>query len=108
VTDLTPLKGMRLELLNLVDTRVTDLSVLRGMPLTSLRLHGCSKLTDFSPLKEVRELTTLTLPAGAKGIEFLRGFPHLERLGFNEDVKNGYRPDMTVAEFWKAYDAGKR
>jgi len=105
---LTPLKGMRLEELNLVSTGVTDLSVLRGMPLTSLRLHGCSKLTDLSPLKEMRELTTLTLPAGAEGIDFLRGFAHLERLSFTEDMKNGYRPEKTAEEFWRAYDAGKR
>ena len=108
VTDLTPLKGMRLELLNLVDTRVTDLSALRGMPLTSLRLHGCGKLRDLSALKDFRELTTLTLPAGAKGIEFLRELPHLERLSFSEDMKNGYRPDKTVGEFWAAYDGGKK
>jgi hypothetical protein len=108
VTDLTPLKGMRLEYLNLVDTRVTDLSALRGMPLTSLRLHGCRKLTDLSPLRDVRELTTLTLPAGAKEIEFLREFPHLERLSFEEETKNGFRPDKTVGEFWKAYDGGKK
>jgi Leucine-rich repeat (LRR) protein/tetratricopeptide (TPR) repeat protein len=105
VTDLTPLRGMRLEVLNLVDTKVTDISVLRGMPLTNLRLHNCGRLSDVSPLAEARGLVTLTLPAGAKEIEFLRGFGKLERISYFEESKGAYRPTKTAAEFWKEYDA---
>ncbi len=105
ITDLSPLKGMPLETLQLQKTKVTDLSALRGMPLTDLRLHDCTDLTDLSPLAEAKELTSLTLPAGAQNIDFLRAFPRLERISFKEDWKNGGRPDKTAAEFWKEYDA---
>jgi serine/threonine protein kinase/Leucine-rich repeat (LRR) protein len=107
VSDLTPLKGLKLVLLNLANTDVKDLSPVRGMPFTSLRLHGCKYLTDFSPLADARELTEITLPAGAKGIEFLRTFPKLKRISFTEDASNGFRPDKTAAEFWEEYDAQK-
>lgn len=107
VSDLTPLKGMKLVLLNLANTDVKDLSPIRGMPFTSLRLHGCKHLTDFSPLADARDLTEITLPAGAKNIEFLRAFPKLKRISFTEDASNGFRPDKTAAEFWEQYDAGK-
>ena len=107
VTDLGPLRGMSLEFLNLVSTKVSDISALRGMPLTSLRLDGCAELTDISPLAESKKLRMLTLPAGAKDIEFLRNFPALERLGYKEDPKNGWLPDKTAAEFWREYDAAK-
>ncbi len=103
VTDLRPLQGMPLE--QIIVSKVSDLAVLRGMPLRSLRLHQCPKATDFSPLAELKELTSLTLPADASGIDFLRTFPKLARIGFKEDWNNGGRPDKTAAEFWKEYDS---
>ncbi len=59
-----------------------DLSALRGMPLKKLKLHDCPAQTDFSPLAESKELTSLTLPAGATNLEFLRALPKLERIGY--------------------------
>ncbi len=103
ITDLRPLQGMPLEELSL--GKVSDLSILRGMPLRSLRLHECPEETDLSPLAESKELTSLTLPAGAKRLEVLRTLPKLSRIGFKEDWKNGGRPDQTAEEFWKEYDA---
>jgi hypothetical protein len=108
ITDLSPLKGMPLEILNLGETKVSDLSALRGMPLTDLRLHGCTELTDLSPLADCKELKNLTLPPKAKDFEFLRAFPKLERISFAEDPKDGYRVAQTSAEFWNEYDAKKK
>ena len=107
VTDLSPLKGMPLEYLHLGGTKVTDVSALRGMPLNALFLHGCPDLTDLSPLADCEDLKDITLPPKAKDYEFLRTFPNLERIGFVDDSKYGYRPDRTAAEFWQEYDAGK-
>jgi Leucine-rich repeat (LRR) protein len=104
-TDLSPLKGMPLDFLSLSsNVYVTDLSVLRGMPLVELRLHDCTGITDLSPLKDCKELKWIILPPNAKGFEFLRTFPVLERISFEDDSKNGYRPTKTAAAFWKDYD----
>jgi hypothetical protein len=52
VTDLTPLKGMPLTVLNCRGTRVSDLSPLTGMPLKKL---GC----DFRPDRDLAILRSL-------------------------------------------------
>lgn len=62
VQDLTPLKGLRLENLNLYLCPISDLTPLAGMPLTSLNVRGVRSLTDLSPLKDSR-LTYLTCHA---------------------------------------------
>jgi hypothetical protein len=108
VTDLTPLAGLPLAQLSLRGTRVTDLSALRGLPLTGLYLINCRALTDLSPLAECAGLTSLTLPPGAKEIEFLRALPKLERISFHETPKEPTRPAQTAAQFWEEYDAGKK
>jgi len=105
VNDLSPLQGMPLERLDLGYTKVADISALRGMPLTEAKFSNCTALTDLSPLKDCKELQTITLPPNAKNFEFLRAFPKLERLSFTEDSSNSYRPDKTAAEFWREYDA---
>jgi hypothetical protein len=105
VTDLRPLEGMPITRLHLSGTKVKDLSALRGMQLTFLRTHGCSELTDLSPLADCKELNNVTLPPNAGNIEFLRTLPNLSRLSFNEDKKNWLLTDKTAAEFWKEYDA---
>jgi hypothetical protein len=73
------------------------------MSLTSLRLHDCTALTDLSPLLDCKGLSDLTIPKNAHEIEMLRRLPKLERLGFREDAKNGWRADKTAAEFWASY-----
>jgi len=104
VTDLRPIEGMPLEDLGLQGTKVTDLSVLRGMPLTNLRFNNCSELANLSPLADCRQLEQLTLPPNAKGIDFLRTLPKLERLSF-QTQSDRITPDKTAAEFWREYDA---
>jgi hypothetical protein len=99
---------MPLETLNLKMTKVTDLSALRGMPLTKLEFLNCPDLTDLSPLAETKGLSLLILPPNAKEIDFLRTFPKLERVGFNEHPVSRNLPDKTAAEFWEEWDAKKK
>jgi serine/threonine protein kinase/Leucine-rich repeat (LRR) protein len=96
VSDLSPLQGLSLERLDLSYTNVTDISVLHGMPLIEASLSHCAALTDVSPLADCKELQIVTLPPNAKNFEFLRAFPQLKRLSFEED--------KTPAEFWREYD----
>jgi eukaryotic-like serine/threonine-protein kinase len=98
--DLQVLAGKRLEKLFLTETPVADISVLRTMPLRELMLYG-TQVTDFHPLADIPTLNLLTLPAGAKDIEFLRHKPGLQKLGFTS-YPNDAPP---VEQFWKEYDA---
>jgi serine/threonine protein kinase len=50
VSDLSPLDGMQLRQLDCWGTRVSDLSPLKGMPLTEL-VCGAAQVSDLSPLK---------------------------------------------------------
>ena len=60
VTDLTPLAGMPLEMLNLNDVPVTDLTPLASMTrLRSLNLHG-TPVSDLGPLSGLK-LTELSV-----------------------------------------------
>ena len=72
MSDLSPLKGMPLTTLNCGGTRVSDLSPLKGMPLKAL---GC----DFKPERDA---------------EVLRSIKTLEKIN-----------DKPAAEFWKNVDA---
>ncbi len=78
------------------------------MPLTSVRLMGCTEITDLSPLEDCQELQNITLPPNAKNIEFLRAFPKLTRIGFRQDPNATWLADKTAAEFWQEYDAKKK
>jgi hypothetical protein len=88
--------------LQISGTEVTNLSALRGMPLTYLRMHDCPEITDLSPLADCRTLTALTLPPNAKDIEVLRTLPKLKRIGFKEN--SNWLPDQTAADFWREHD----
>jgi serine/threonine protein kinase/Leucine-rich repeat (LRR) protein len=46
---------------DLSDTKITDLSLLSGMPLGSLNLTGCKEIANFAPLREFHSLTGLQL-----------------------------------------------
>ncbi len=104
INDPSFLEGMPLEDLWLGFGKF-DLSVLRGMPLKKLKCHDCSAKTDVSPLADLSELTSLTVPAGAQKLETLRSLRKLERIGYKEDWTNGGRPDHTAAEFWKEFES---
>ncbi len=57
LTDLSPLKGLPLTLLSCENNKIRDLSPLQGMPLTSVYIHQC-QVADLSPLRGMK-LTTL-------------------------------------------------
>jgi hypothetical protein len=69
VADLSPLRDMPLTVLIAGDTRVSDLSPLQGMRLKQLTLQSTA-VTDLSPLKEM-PLTALDL-AGSRGVSDIR------------------------------------
>jgi len=108
VTDLSPLAGMKLESLQMSRTPVKDLAALRGMPLTSVRFVGCTELTDLSPLADCKDLQNIQLPPNATNIEFLRVFPKLTHIGYQQDPKSALLADKTAAEFWQEHDTKKK
>ncbi len=57
LSDLSPLRGVKLTYLDCGRTTVSDLSPLQGMPLTGLRCGG-TQVSDLSPLRDMK-LTTL-------------------------------------------------
>lgn len=61
VSDLSPLTGMPLRTLCINGTRVKDLTPLKGMPLNNLQLHE-SPISDLSPLRGMK----LTILEAAK------------------------------------------
>ncbi len=74
LSDLSPLKGMKLTWLNCEATLVKDLSPLKGMPLNYLHIGGTS-VFDLSPLKDMK-LTKLDCPgAPVSDLTPLKGMP---------------------------------
>jgi hypothetical protein len=53
VSDLRPLKGLKLEKLSLFGSQVADLGPLEGMPLAWLDCRSCGRLSELAPLKRV-------------------------------------------------------
>jgi serine/threonine-protein kinase len=53
LSDISCLKGMKLQELSLANTRITDFSALQGMPLVRLQLRG-SAIKELSALKGLR------------------------------------------------------
>ncbi len=96
ISDLTPLRGKPLKLLQLPKT-ITDLSPLRGTPIE--KLESSSQPKDLSPLLDLPKLEKLREskrqaprnPSRPPDVEI-----HLDRR------QDPYRP---VAEFWAEYDA---
>jgi hypothetical protein len=75
VADLSPLQGMQLNSLACGATAVSDLSPIKGMPLTDLRI-GETKVKDISILKGM-PLRTYEGPARSQDLEILRSIPSL-------------------------------
>ncbi len=80
VTDVGPLKDMRLEECYLEGNPVRDISVLRGMPLVKFYASN-TKIDDIGPLKGARFLQELNLiETAVADLEPLRGMPQLQML----------------------------
>ena len=104
VTDLRPLRGMPLTRLFLSGTNVTDLSPLLGLPLTDLYVDRCPGLSDLAPLAEIPTLKNLIVPIQETNVETLRQHPRLQRLGYTLTGDAPMLPENTAQEFWKNYD----
>jgi hypothetical protein len=94
VTDLSPLKDMPLTTLLFQNSHVSDLSPLKGMRLTGLQCRN-TKVADLTPLKgmPLKELNCDFIPN--RDAKILQSIKTLEKI-------NG----KAVEEFWKEVKAG--
>ena len=97
--------GFRVSKLDIGFTKVRDLALLRGHPLTWLRINS-TPVTDLRPLLDCPTLEILCLPRQAQNVEVLKQLPKLRRLSYDWDVASN-QPAQTAEEFWKDYDAKK-
>ena len=79
VTDLEPLRDMRLTWIDIRHTDVDSLEPLKGMPLKGYIGWGYPKITDFSPLKDMPLKEFYSLGSVLHDLSFLAGAP-LEKL----------------------------
>ncbi|WP_395745999.1 protein kinase domain-containing protein [Prosthecobacter sp.] len=87
--DLKPLAGMRLEYLDASNIPyVTDVSVLRDMPLREVNLFA-SGAADLSPLAHSPTLEKIWLPEGVYDLSFLTTLPKLKQV----DVHRAGQPE---------------
>ncbi|WP_162136356.1 protein kinase domain-containing protein, partial [Zavarzinella formosa] len=84
VRDLSPLKGLKIRVLEAMVIPATDLSPLQGMPLVSLDLYHSPGITDLTPLKgmPLQYLNLTGLPI--TDISILKDIKSLRRLVINE------------------------
>jgi len=82
VSDVAVIKGMPLEQLALEETQVSDLSPLSGMPLHSLWLNG-APVSDLKPLEGLPLTSLNLLKTMVTDVTPLRGMP-LESLWLND------------------------
>ena len=75
LSDLSPLRGLRLTSLTATGTRVYDLEPLRGMPLASLDLYVCSHVSDLEPLRGMPLTRLLIGPSQVGVLTPLKGMP---------------------------------
>jgi hypothetical protein len=90
---------MSLQKFSYVQSIITDLSPLQGMPLTELSLGG--EVFDLTPLEGLG-LTEVFIHFRkfTKGIDVLRRMKSIQTIGYFEKQKR-----VTPSEFWKQYDA---
>jgi len=93
VSDLKPLKGMKLTYLNCGGTLITDLKPLAGMPLDQLNCWG-APVKDYSPLSGMPLNHVLGDFEPRRDAEILRSIKTLEKIN-----------NKPVAEFWKEFEA---
>ena len=75
VSDLSPLRGMRLTSLGLSGTRVRNLEPLQGMPLNTLDLYVCRQVSDLSPLRGMPLADLVLGSTQVRDLAPLRGMP---------------------------------
>ena len=103
VEDFTLLKEMPLTSLGLNDCkRITDLEFIRGQKLRTLRILSLPGVKDLGPLAvmELQEIH-LTPKYIQTGMDILRDMKSLEVIVLSGDRR------FAAEEFWKLYDQGK-
>jgi serine/threonine protein kinase len=74
LSDLTPLRGLRLVHLNCTESQVSDLEPLRGMPLELLHCQGTG-VDSLSPLEGMKLVSLLIQETRVSDLNPLRGMP---------------------------------
>jgi Leucine-rich repeat (LRR) protein len=102
VVDIGPLALVSsLVSLTLEDTKVSDISPLKGHPLKRLHI-GRTDVTDLTPLKWMRLTRLIFTPARiTSGLDLARNMPGLEEIGVD------FPSRMLPGKFWKLYDEGE-
>ncbi len=113
ITDISVLRGMPLQHLGLKSVPVSDISVLAGMQLTYLQLAG-SKVTDISVL-EGMPFEFIDLRKGSTtDVSIFKNCTTLKNILLSgqesgiESLRNLSNTQINgkpAAEFWKEYDA---
>jgi serine/threonine protein kinase/Leucine-rich repeat (LRR) protein len=100
VSDLSPLQGIPLTGLTCRGSQVSDLSPLRGMPLKSLEIDD-TLVTDVTPLQDLPlEDIRLTPNNISKGLNVLRSMKSLKTIGMHYAAEKAW----PAAEFWERCD----
>jgi len=78
ITDLSPLKGLKIKYLDVLFNEISDLSPLDGLPLEYLNIEG-NNINDLSPIMEITTLKKLEFDNYDLVFEQLSGHPSLEQ-----------------------------
>jgi len=100
LSDLSPLKEMRLTSLSCFSTNVADLSPLKGMKLKTLECGG-TNVSDLSPLKDMKLINLVCGYAPVSDLSPLQGMP-LEMLVCGNTKVSDLTPlkDMPLKLLW--------
>jgi hypothetical protein len=96
LSDLTPLRGMKIDRLHLTGSAVKDLTPLQAMPLVLLHLNECKELHDLTPLAGMKLFRLRLPPQVTKGMDGIRAMKTLESI--EHELPN---------VFWQKWDAAK-
>ena len=109
ISDLSPLKGMKLLQLVCDNNPIADLSPISGMPLWRLSIKG-TKVSDLTPLTGMKLQDFVFSPENiTKGIDVVRNMTTIQFYpapGPVNKPRNGpyFQPLISAGKFWKLYD----
>ena len=86
ITDLAPIRNLRLFHLTISGTLVKDLAPLKNMPLEYFDCNGCRFVTDLSPLKGMPIEELDCDDTGVTDLEVVKSLAKLRRLVCSEDL----------------------
>ncbi len=105
LTDISALKKLPLTSLRLTNTGIKDLKPLRKMPLKELYLHFCAEIKSLGPLARLGTLERLTVPAHLSDRKFRRFLGQLKTLDYGWNEPDQPEPKTAVAYLHKALKA---